>query len=156
MATGAHSAFRAMRSRLLLALLTSVLATPVYAQFLGGSASDEENLTAKPLGETPPPDGRTPDRSTKPPQQVDLRAPEQIDFSVKAAAPHTPEDDPRDRAPERRKPGSLDRAVDRLADEAVDSRIGARNTTKNAVDEPSRVELGAAPRGFAGSTGASR
>ncbi len=123
-----------MKSKLLITLLTSVLATPVYAQFLGGSAGDEEDLTAKALGQTPAPEGRTPDRATKPPpQQVDFSAPEQIDFGVDAALPEGPAE-PGNRTPARRTPATMDRAVDRLADEAVDSGFGAGNTPKNEAD----------------------
>lgn len=145
-----------MKSKLLIALVAALLASPAYAQFLGGSAADDDNVTEKPLGETPKPEGRTPDRDTQAPQQVDFSAPEQMDFSMNAASPHTPAEG-RNRTPARRAPARIDRNVDRLADEAVDSLIGASATAKkNEVDRPAATGFGPAPRGFAGGAVGSR
>jgi hypothetical protein len=111
-----------VRSRLLIAVLASLLASPVHAQFLGGSAADERS---EPLGQAPLPEGRTPDRTTKPPQQVDFNAPHQMDFGMDAARPDEPVER-RAGAPA----GRMDRRLDRLADEPVDSAVGASAATK--------------------------
>ena len=126
-ASGVHWAFQPVKSKLLVALLAALLGSPVYAQLRDGSAFNRENFHEddEPLWDTPGPPERTPDRSTKPPQQVDLSAPGQMDFSVDAALADTPADR-RDRTPApRRPPVSLDRMLDRHADRAVDSAVGA-------------------------------
>ncbi len=145
---GPRPRHRSMKSMLLITLLTSVLASPVYAQFLGGSAAAEQDSMEKPLRQRSVPEGRTPDRSMRPPQQVDFSAQEQVDFSMNTPLPGTPVD-PRKRTAARRSPGEIDRAVNRLADQAVDSRVGASDTRKNEVDHPGRIGSGGAPRGSA-------
>lgn len=114
-----------MRSRLLIAVLASFLASPVHAQFLGGSAADERS---EPLGQAPLPEGRTPDRTTKPPQQVDFSAPHEMGFGMDAARPDEPVEGRAGEPVEGRAsapPGRLDRRLDRLADQPVDTAVGA-------------------------------